>query len=170
MEDIRKVQKEMEADLAKILTPQEMEDYQLRLSETAMMMRMQLGSFEPNEQEFRDIFKEKKKFDDEFPMMGAGNLDKAEKEKKAVAQKELDEKLKNILGETRFAEYQMNQDFAFQGMSKVAQKQGLPKDTAVKVFDMKKAAEEQAKSVRADKTLSAEQRTQALQGIRSETE
>ncbi|MDQ6631483.1 MAG: hypothetical protein M3Y82_06965, partial [Verrucomicrobiota bacterium] len=52
----------------------------------------------------------------------------------------------------------------------VAQKQGLPKDTAIKVFDMKNAAEDQAKSVRADKSLSEEQRTQALQGIRSETE
>ncbi|MGI8964724.1 MAG: hypothetical protein ACR2H1_01405 [Limisphaerales bacterium] len=170
MKQIQKVQKDMEAELAKILSPKELEDYQLRLSQTALVMRMQLSSFEPSEQEFRDIFKEKKKFDDEFPMMGAGNLDKAEKEKKAAAQKELNEKLKSILGETRFTEYQMNQDFAYQGMFKVAQKQGLPKDTAVKVFDMKKAAEDQAKSVRDNKALTVEQRTQALQGIRSETE
>ena len=60
MKEFQKVQKEMENDLAKILTPEELEDYQLRLSQTSMMMRMQLGSFDPNEKEFRDIFKLKK--------------------------------------------------------------------------------------------------------------
>jgi len=53
MKKMRTTQKEMETDLAKILSPEEFEAYQLRMSQTAMMMRMQLGSFDPNEQEFR---------------------------------------------------------------------------------------------------------------------
>ncbi|MFM2083182.1 MAG: hypothetical protein RL380_1873, partial [Verrucomicrobiota bacterium] len=42
LKDMGKVQKEMEAELAKIMSPSEMEDYQLRLSQTSMMMRMNL--------------------------------------------------------------------------------------------------------------------------------
>jgi hypothetical protein len=57
MKDMIKVQREKEAELAKVLTPQELEDYNLRMSQTSMMMRFQLTSFDPNEQEFRDIFK-----------------------------------------------------------------------------------------------------------------
>jgi len=38
------------------------------------------------------------------------------------------------------------------------------------VYDMKKAAEEQATKLRGDTTLSPEQRTEALKGIRTETE
>ena len=36
MKNIQKTQKEMEAELAKILTPEELENYQLRLSQTAI--------------------------------------------------------------------------------------------------------------------------------------
>ena len=170
MKQIQKVQKEMDAELAKILTPQEKEDYDLRLSQTAMMMRMQLASFDPNEQEFRDVFKLKKKFDDEYSVLGVPSQDKADQEKRAAAQKELDAQIKNALGEPRFVEYQRSSDFAYQGIAKVAEREGLSKDSAVKVYDMKKIAEEQATKLRQEKSLSTEQRQQALQAVRAETE
>jgi hypothetical protein len=171
-EDMKKLTgayKEMDAELAKILTPQELEDYQLRLSQTAMSMRMQLASFNPNEQEFREIFKVKKKFDDEFGPYGMASQDSAEKEKYQTAKKEMDDQLKNLLG-NRFEDYERSQDYNYQGMYRAAERSGLGKDAANKVYDMKKVAEEQANQVRKDKTLSTEQRSQALQGIRSETE
>jgi len=169
---IQKSQKEMEAELAKILTPQELEDYQLRMSQTAMMMRMQLTSFEPTEQEFRQIFAQKKKFDDEFnPMgLGTGSLDKAEREKMNAAKQEMDSQLKSILGDARYVEYVRAQDWAYQGIYRVTERQGLPKDAAVKVYDMKRIAEEQARKIRQDQALTKEQRTAALHGIRAETE
>jgi len=172
-EDLKKIQanqKEMEAELAKVLTPQELEDYQLRMSQTAMMMRMQLGSFDPSEQEFRDIFKAKKGFDDQFGVYGMGLMDKAEKEKYNTAKKELDAQMKNTLGEARYAEYERAQDWNYQSIYRVAERNGLPKDSAVKVFDMKKLAEDQVTALRKDQSLSSEQRTTALQGIRVETE
>src|ERR1035437_10115570 len=57
MKAIQKLKKDKEAELAAILTPKEFEDYQLRMSDTAMQMRFSLTSFDSNEQEFRDIFK-----------------------------------------------------------------------------------------------------------------
>lgn len=170
MKNVQKAQKEMEAELAKILSPQEFEDFQLRMSQTAMTMRMQLAGFEPSEQEFRDVFKLKKKFDDEFGLYGMGTLDKAEREKRDATKKEMDAQLKNILGETRFADYERSQDYAYQGIAKVAERNNLGKDAAIKVYDMKKLAEEQARNLRNDKSLTSEQRTAALQGIRTETE
>ncbi len=168
MKQMQKVQKEMEAEMAKILTPDEMENYQLRLSQTSMMMRMQLASFDPNEQEFRDIFKLRKKFDDENGVMGMGLSDDNDKMK--TAQKELNDQIKGILGPDRYPDYERAQDYAYQAIAKVAQREGLPKEAGVKVYDMKKAAEEEAKKVRADKALSDEQRKSALQAIRTETE
>jgi hypothetical protein len=170
MKSVQKAQKEMEGELGKILSPQELEDYQLRMSQTAMMMRMQLASFDPNEQEFRQVFAAKKKFDDEFGAFGIEPTEKAEQEKKKAAKKELDEQLKNMLGETRYTDYERAQDWNFQNMYRVADKNGLGKDAAVKVYDMKKAAEDEARKLRADKSLTPEQRTAALQGIRTETE
>jgi hypothetical protein len=170
MKGVQKVQKEMEAELARILTPQEFEDYQLRMSQTAMTMRMQLASFDPNEQEFRQIFAAKKKFDDEFGAFGGEPSEKAEQEKKAAAKKEMENQLKGTLGESRFAEYERAQDWNFQQLYRITERNGLPKESAIKVHDMKKAAEDEAKKLRADKSLTSEQRTAALQGIRAETE
>lgn len=168
MKSIQNAQKEMEAEMAKVLTPQEFEDYQLRLSQTSMMMRMQLASFEPNEQEFRDIFKLQKQFDDEYGAMGMAFSD--EPEKRDEAKKKLNEHVKGILGEARYADYERAQDHAYQGIAKVAQREGLPKEAGIKVYDMKKVAEDEAKRVRTDKSLSPEQRQAALAAIRAETE
>lgn len=168
MKAMQKAQKEMEAEMAKILTPEEFENYQLRLSQTSMMMRMQLTSFDPNEKEFRDIFKLQKEFDDEYGAMGINLSDDPDKMKKA--KDDLNEKVKEILGGDRYTDYERSQDYIYQGIAKVAQREGLPKEAGIKVYDMKKVAEAEATKVRANKSLSADQRKAALEAIRTETE
>ena len=173
MKRMQKVQKEMEAELASVMTPQEFEDYQLRMSQTAMVMRMQLASFDPSEQEFREVFKYKKTYEDEFGlagMYGLSTTDKAEKEKAQAAKKDMDAKIKATLGEERYADFERSEDWAFQGIYKTAERSGLGKAEAVKVHDMKKLAEDEARKIRADRSLTQEQRTAALRGLRSETE
>lgn len=162
MKDITKIQCEMEAELAKTLSPQEMEDFNLRMSNTANMMRFQLASFEPDEQEFRNVFKLKKAFDDEFGFAGIAPTDKAEKEKFDAAKKELNAQLKQVLGD-RYADYERAQDYTYQGLYAVS------KEATVAAYDMKKAAEAEAKKIGNDKSLTAEQRKAALQGIQQET-
>jgi len=170
MKKIQGMQKEMETELGKILSPDELESYQLRMSQTAMMMRMQLASFDPSEQEFRDIFKLKKSFDDQFGSFGMLSQDKTEKQKYNDAKKDLDGQVKSLLGDSRYQDYERAQDYAYQGIYRVADRNGLGKEAANQVYDMKKAAEEQATKLRGDTTLSLEQRTEALKGIRTETE
>ena len=169
IKQMQKAQKEMEAEIAGMLTPREFDDYQLRLSQTAMMMRMQLDGFSPTEQEFREVFKLQKAFDDEFSPLGF-NQDKEAQARRGAAQKELDDKLKATLGDQRFDEMQREKDYTYKAIAKVAEREGLPREAGVKVFDMKKVAEEQAGKVRLDKSLTPVQRTTALQAIRSETE
>jgi hypothetical protein len=167
MKAMQKVQKEMDAELAAMLSPQEYEDYQLRMSQTAMTMRMQMAGFDASEQEFRDIFKIKKAYDDEY---GYGATDKADQEKVNAAARERDQKLKDILGEKRAAEYERSQDYSYQAVYRVADKYGLSKDVANKVYDMRKEAQQESRKIRADQSLTPEQREEALKGIRTETE
>lgn len=171
-EDIRKVMKESETALAGILSPEELMDYNLRFSMTANIMRMQLASFEPNEQEFLDVFKLRKNYDDEYGMggMGTASLKGAEKEKQKAAEKELDEQVKKLLGDTRYEEYKRAQDFNFQSIYRITERENLGKDAAIKVYEMKKVAEGQATALRTDKSLSDDARKAALAGIRTETE
>ncbi len=99
-----------------------------------------------------------------------GALDKTERDKAAAAKKETDAQIKTLLGDVRYADYERSQDYTYQGIYRVAERNGLAKEDAHKVYDMKKVAEDQAGKVRQDASLSSEQRTAALQGIRSETE
>jgi hypothetical protein len=170
LQQMAKTQKELERELGKLLTVQELEDYQLRMSQTAMVMRMQLASFEPTEEEFRTIFKAKKMFDDEFGLLGLGATDSAEQAKLQAAQQQLNDTLRKILGETRYAEYERAQDYNYQTIYRIADRNGLGPEAAGKVYEIKKIAEEQALLLRRDATLSLEQRGVELRNVRAETE
>ena len=164
------VQKEMEAELAKMLSPSEMEDYQLRLSQTSMMMRMSLDGFNPTEQEFRDMFKLQRGFDDEHSMFAMGDEDDKTRKARETAQTELDAKMKATLGEARYADYQREKDYDYKNIAKVAKREGLDKETGVKVYDMRKAALAEADRLRMDTSLSSEDREAKMQLIRTTTE
>ena len=170
-EDMRKVMKDIETEIGRVLTPEELLDYNLRFSTTATMMRFQLSGFEPNEQEFLELYKKRKAYDDEFgESFAAVNHKGEEKAKQDAAKKALEESVKAQLGDERYADYKRSEDFAYQAMFRAASREGLGKDAAVKAFNMKKAAEDQAGKIRSDKNLSSDQRTAALRGIRDETE
>ena len=170
-EDMRKVMKDIETEIGRVLTPEELLDYNLRFSTTATMMRSQLSGFEPNEQEFLELYKKRKAYDDEFgESFAAVNHKGEEKAKQDAAKKALEESVKAQLGDERYADYKRSEDFAYQAMFRAASREGLGKDAAFKAFNMKKAAEDQAGKIRSDKNLSSDQRTAALRGIRDETE
>lgn len=169
MKEMMKVQKEYEAELAKVLTPEEMEDYQLRLSQTSMMMRMQLGTFEPSEEEFREIFKVRKTFDDEFGWGGSMAATKEEREKMKTAQTELNDQLKEILGD-RYPAYERSQDWGYQGIVKITERNGLTRDVADKIYEMNKEASAEQKKLREDKTLDSKQREETIKAIKEETQ
>ena len=169
MKKMRDAQREADAAIARILSPSEFEDYQLRLSQTAMTMRANLGSFEPTEQEFREIFKLRKPFDDEYTLFLDGS-DQAVMQRRGEAENSVKEAIRNVLGEVRYAEYERSQDYNFQQISKLAERQGLDRDSAVKAYDMSRTAQDGLQRVQQDSTLTAEQRQAAFEGIRAETE
>lgn len=59
----------MNAELAKIMTPREFEDYELRGSNTTNSLHYQLAAFDVTESEFRTLFQLQKAFDARFPPM-----------------------------------------------------------------------------------------------------
>lgn len=163
MKESSQVQKEKEAELARLLSLKELEDYHLRMSDTAMRVREQLASFDPNEQEFREIFKLRKQIEGEFGTTPGGTLGSASTEK-------MKEQIKRLLGDSRYADYERSQDDDYQTIYRLADRNGLGTDAANKVYDMKRAAEDQAKAARMDTSLTGEQRDAALFRIRRETE
>jgi hypothetical protein len=157
------------AEMAQFMTPQELEQYELRTSQTASQLRYDLDGFEPSENEFREIFKLRKEREEDLAHVYDPD-DKVGQERRKKAAEEVDEQIKAQLGEARFDEYKLSQDWSYKELVRLADRAGLAKDAAKSVYDVKKIVEDQVKKVREDKTLSSEQRSLALQAIRAETE
>jgi hypothetical protein len=169
MKAMQQARKDMEAELKTMMTPQQFEDYQLRMSETSMTMRMMLDGFEPNEQEFRDIFKLRKDFDDKYGMMGFNPGDTDSMKERGEAESKMNEELKKTLGEERFKEYTMNQDFAYKIIAKATAQQGLPKESASHLYDTMNTAKATADTIRNDVSLSEEDRYTKLKAVQAAT-
>jgi len=172
-EQLRRIEKQREAELAQTLSPAELEEYQLRNSSTANSMRAQLTGFDANEEEFRKIFRIQKVFDEQFGK-AFDTTDDSQADIKARAQQQaqdaLNEEVKKVLGEKRFAEYQRAQDPDYRTLVQVGDRFELPRDVVDRVYSMKQEAERQKQVLEANPNLTDEQRQRALELIAKETE
>jgi hypothetical protein len=168
--ELKAVQKKFRDELAGVLTPEQIKDYELRSSEIANQMRWQLSAFEPDEKEFRAIFEYKQALeslnpprnpDDDTPRPTPEEM-KARQQK----QKDLEAALAQTLDADRMKEFKLGQNWEYQNLLEA----GVAKESVFKVADIKKELETAASKVRQDKSLTPEQRTAALQAMRAETE
>ncbi|MDX1951612.1 MAG: hypothetical protein SFY81_05475 [Verrucomicrobiota bacterium] len=170
MEEIANAQKEMEKQLKEMLTPEEALDYDLRLSMTAMMMRSQVEGWNPDEQQFLEVFKLRKEFDDEYNPMTRGNETPEQRTQREAAEKELKEAIAEKLGPENYAKYERAQNWEFQQIMQAVKKAEMGVEEANRVFEMKQLAENEANRLRSNPELTAEQQAEALKAIRKETE
>jgi hypothetical protein len=172
-EQLRQIQKQREEEMAKVMTPEEKEEYDLRNSSTANNMRTQMSGFEPSEEEFRKIFRLQKTFDNEFNQIFDSG-DEAQMEIKAKAQQgaqeALNDEVKKVLGEPRFAEYQRAQDGDYKALVQITDRFEVPRDVADKVYNIKVEAERQKQRIESNPNITEEQQQRALAAIAQETE
>jgi hypothetical protein len=171
-EELRRLQKQREAELAQVLSSDELEEYQLRMSPTSSSLRAQLHGFNPSEEEFRKMFRLQKTFDDQFNS-GFDLSDPNQAEVQAAAQERaqqaLNEEMRKTIGSQRYAEYERAQDADFKAAKGFEERFGVS-NVASKLYDMKVQAEQQKLRLESDPNLTPEQRSQTLSAIARETE
>ena len=167
---LQAIQKERDLELAKLLTPQEKRDFDLRMSDTAMMLRSQLTGFEPTQDEFEQIFDLKKALDDEHSIFGMAYGNEESRKSYQEAQQEYEKGLESILGEDRYGEYKMGQDYNYQGLRKTSERYGADKETAAELYQSMKIAQSAVQEIRNNAKLDEAKKREMLQWIRGETE
>ena len=158
------------AELASLLTPQQVEEYDLRHHEISQKLRADLATFRPTEQEFRTLFRLNKEFAAVRPAANSNLNEGRNQASLATPSKDLEPKIRAALGEQRYAELRRAQDWEYRILARLAEENGLPREAAGKVYDMKTAVEEQKLKVSKNETLTPEQRRAALQAIGTETD
>jgi hypothetical protein len=172
-EQLNQLHRAREAELAQILTPGELEEYQLRNSDTANTLRATLTGFQPTEDEFRKIFRLQETFDSEFNQafdLTDDNALAVKAKAQQQAQEALNRELQKALGAERFAEYQRAQDTDYRTLRQLGDRFELGQEAISSVYDMKLAAERQKQLIEFNTNLTEEQRAQGLAALASETE
>ena len=157
-------------ELATVLTPEQLREYELRSSEIAQQMKWELSAFEPTEAEFRAVFAYKQTLQDldtqRTSTDDAPPLTPEQRKAQQQTRKEVEEALKTAIGDDRLKEYKLMERYEYRNLIEA----GVSKESVFKVADMKGEVEQAAQKVRQDKSLSKEQQTEALRAIKTETE
>lgn len=166
--ELIKVRQWEQTEMKKLLSPQEFEQYVMRVSATANGVRSQLVGFGPNEQEFTAIFRAQTWYNDQFNTKVSNNTPE-EMQARAAAQQQMDEMVRKALGDERFKDYQRSKDYEYRELVRFTQQNELPMQAAVAVYDMRRAAMAESAKIRSNANLSPEQQQQALNVISTET-
>ncbi len=161
------LEKERLADIAKTLTPQELEEFQFRTSPTATQLRGKLANFEVNEAEFRAIYKLQAAFDAQYNVRdGAPAPDKMAA--RIEAEKQLQAAILASLPRERAAEYKLTTDPQYQQVNRLVTRLELPPATTQQVVSVQQDIQARANTLRSDRTLTPEARNAQLTALQQE--
>jgi hypothetical protein len=154
-------------DLAMVLTPAELEDYDLRNSRVANALRSQLSVFDPTEQEFRTLYRLQSAYADRLgTFFGQPTADQIQA--RTEAQRQLDAEIKITLGDQRYEEYRRASDYSYREAYKVVARLGLPPATTNQVWEIQQDIQKRAGSL--DRGLSTDERAQQMAALAGEAQ
>lgn len=130
---VRLLQEEKRRDVARVLTPAELELYDLTLSPTAETMRRQLVHFQPTEAEFRAIFELQRGIDQKYGTP-FGPMDQALMRQRAADTQEVEKQIQALLGENRYLEYKRAQDYGYRAAVEIVKHFKLPEANAAETY------------------------------------
>jgi hypothetical protein len=165
-EKLTALEKAQRAEIAKALTPEELEDYDLRSSQTASQLRNRLAAFKPTEEEFRAIFKLQQALDEQLG--GASATGPGDYATRQARQRELDAQIATTLGPDRATDYKLVSDPSLSMLGRIVGRFNLPSQAAFDVAAVQKDTMQRASALGSDSTLSPEQRSQQLMALAAE--
>jgi hypothetical protein len=139
---LKAIEDAQHAELAKVLTPAELELYDLTASRSAQGLRNQLSAFNPSEDEFRALFKLQQAFDDKYGQMAGYNGNQDEMRARMTAQKQLQDQMKAALAPDRAAEFDRATDFNYRQTTQLVARLELPPETANQLYAVQKEFEQ----------------------------
>jgi hypothetical protein len=153
---------EKKKDLAGVLNPAELAEYEMRTSSITRLIGYQLGDFRPTEAEFRAIYALEKTINEQFPTKGLGpNSTPGRRE----AQIELNQQLREKLGDARYNEYARGTSPEYQQLRKLVEQDQLPADVGVRAFDLRNSVSRESMRIVNDTALAGDEKRTLLANL-----
>ncbi len=163
-EDLARLRQQTRDDLAKVLTPPQLEEYLLRYSQNASNMREELKGFQVTPDEFRGIFRARDQIDQQLALYG-------EDPASAKQRKELEDmreaSIKQALGPDRYTLYQYTQDPLFRQAQASAEQIGAPPEKVLPLFQINQATQRELARIQGNTSLTVEEQTAALREVQA---
>ncbi len=165
MADMAALDRELRTAFAAVLSPAELEEYDLRSSRTGQSMRTDLAAFNPTEEEFRAIFRLRQSFDERYNF-NSGILGQEQMRDRGEAQKQLAAQISSLLGPVRGAEYERSIDINYRQTSQLVARLELPPVTTANLWNTQKEFEKRRDELYAAlRDLPPEQRTERARAL-----
>jgi hypothetical protein len=164
--ELARVQLEARRQLGSVLTPEQLEEYLLRYSHTADVMREQLRGFGADADEFRSIFRARDSFDQQIA--DAAGTDPASTQRRTELARMRDEAISQAIGPERYRLYQLTENPLFRQAQDQAQQSAAPADKVMPIFRINQAVQEETARIQNDRTLSDDQRRVALAAVQQQ--
>lgn len=167
-EKLKLLQAEKARDLAAVLTTEEFEEYQLRVSPTAMNLRSRYGDAIQTEEDYKRIFALQKAFDDKYSLRNfrmSGPMSPETMRERADAERALAESIRSAIGEENYAAFQRANDQSYKALTSLVKRLSLPETTISAVLASRDSYAIQSQQINQNTALSADQRRSQLQAL-----
>lgn len=164
---LAQLRKETREQLARVLSPEQLEEYLLRYSDTAEKLRRTLRDFDPSPQEFRLLFRAADSIDQELASI-AESTDPTSIRRRQELETLRESKIAEALSPDRYRLYKLNQDPLFQRAKNTALKLGVSPETAITLYNIDRETELERRRILQDNSLTPDE--QAFQLAQTDQE
>jgi hypothetical protein len=167
--ELARLRQQTRDELARVLTPTQLEEYLLRYSENGIQLRDRFRGLDLKPEEFRSLFRSLDSIDQQIQLLGSAN-DAASQLRRTQLDLEREHAVEQTLGADRYAAFQITRDPAFVQAKAAAQSAGATPEAAFGLYLINKLVEDERRRINADQTLTTAQRIEQLQHATTEQE
>ncbi|MEO5960494.1 MAG: hypothetical protein ABIR80_15385, partial [Opitutaceae bacterium] len=165
-EKLALLEREKHADLAAILTPEQLADYEMRTSGITTMLRSRMSAFDATEAEFRAIYQVQKSISDQF---AAGGGMQVNPQLRSTLGQQYIQQMAAALSPERFAEFNRGMDRDYQQLTALGQRENLSAATLTQAYNVRDVVAVESNRIYDDSSLSAEQKRAQLATLAQQT-
>lgn len=167
-EALRLLHEERRKDVAALLTPEELRQFDMRNSPVAHRIQREFGTLIASEDEYRRIYDLAEAFANEYDAASkAGDLDRSDR---AVAEAAVRQQVLDLLGPERATQYVQQRDPDYRTMQAATARLGLAPDATQRVMDLRAQVAQQSQVIAADAALEGSQRRAALNALANQAQ
>lgn len=161
--------REKHADLASVLSPDELADYEMRTSNVTSRLRPALTIMDATDQEFRTIYGVENPYANDLYPTGMVAMNSSTFERQRELQQTVNDQLKTALGDSRYADFVRANDRDYQQLYRLSKLDNLPLETANQAYAMRATVAADSTQIANDPNRSTDDKRAALRTLAQNT-